>query len=556
MASLVHWLAYAGARRTDGTAVASGRAFFYVPGTVSTQATVYSDKDGLTAVTQPVALDAAGKAEVYAKVAVKVEVQESTGTVVKVSDRANTINASQVEIEQAGITGTSLTTGLQVDGGRTALSTLLGTLAGGFGANFAYQESATATSRSYAAAIGWAVTPQDFGALGNDSADDTVAFQAAINRAIASDKPLLIPTGTYRIFSALNVGGAGASGFRMIGANRSTSIIKNMNSGGQVLSIYAPAGGTVEAVSFENFTITAATTSSDTAMFINQGDGAVVSCVTVSGHRWGFISTAQYTAFQDCVVSSTNGAADGTGFSLYTSSTAVRCRATQTNGIGFYLWGPGGAGSGARASLCRATVTGGTGFTMAGWDAVASQCVATGCVTGFSVGAVSRAGATLCISTDASTADFGTNASATAVVDSGNTFTTRILGEVSGAAWLGPRGQIWAKNKTTNSGTSSFSWTPDPAKGELQILVYTGAVGGGVVVTINATATAGLVDGQRLNMLIHNRNGQSVTYNLNAQYVGAVPGVVATNAVLAYSFIWNGTAWVLFANYTTGSAVW
>ena len=56
MAALTAWLKFSGARKSDGTPVASGTVYFYQPGTTNTQVTVYSDKDGTTAITQPLTL--------------------------------------------------------------------------------------------------------------------------------------------------------------------------------------------------------------------------------------------------------------------------------------------------------------------------------------------------------------------------------------------------------------------------------------------------------------------------------------------------------------------
>ena len=60
-ASLITSLALVGSRKADGSVNASGRVWFYQPGT-TTQAVVYSDADATAQATQPVSLDAAGKA--------------------------------------------------------------------------------------------------------------------------------------------------------------------------------------------------------------------------------------------------------------------------------------------------------------------------------------------------------------------------------------------------------------------------------------------------------------------------------------------------------------
>ncbi len=58
------------------------------------------------------------------------------------------------------------------------------------------------------------ITPEDFGAVGDDSANDTPALQAAIAYCIVNKKPLVLTNGkTYRTNGCLQVEAAGGSGF-------------------------------------------------------------------------------------------------------------------------------------------------------------------------------------------------------------------------------------------------------------------------------------------------------------------------------------------------------
>lgn len=546
MASLLAWLKYGGARKSDGTPVSSGSISFYQPGT-TTAATVYSDADGLVTLPQPVALDAGGRARVYCKAAVKAEVKDSAGVSVALEDRADTVNASQVEIEQAGITGTSLTTGLQVDGGRTDLQTVLT----GFSAT--YKESATASTRTYTAAIGWAVTPQDFGALGNDAADDTSACQAAINRAGVSGKPLFIPPGVYRTYSPLTIS---ASGVRVIGGNRDSSIIRNMSA----LTAMSITGYDV---CLENFTITGAAPSATTVgigVTTASNSGCVISRVSVLEHGTAFNTLASYqVTLQDCYASLNNYS--GNCYVVGPYSTAINCRARAQYNTGFLVTGPF-----ARVSHCYAYAwsTAAIGFRVNGSDNALLMCTmdttSGSGPYGFQVDAVARTWLVACTS-NAVAADLYIPGAATVVREVGNNFPVRVSVEASGADWFGPRGRVLAKNKTTNAGVSSFTWAPDPSKGEAQVLVYTGAVGAGVVVTVSATATTGLVDGQMLTVICHNRNGQTVNYAFNTQYSLVGTQTLATNNVMIIQFMWNGANWIPIQavnpnTYTTAAAVW
>lgn len=555
MASLVDWLAYSGARKSDGTAVASGTAYFYRPGTTSTQVTAYSDKDGLTAITQPVVLDAAGRAVVYLKAPARIRVLDSTGVEVRLEDRANTVNASQVEVEQTGFTGTDLVTGTQVDGGRTDLSTVLGTLNTSFGGSgdFQYRESPTATARTFAAAIGLWVTPQDYGALGDDSNDDTVPLTNAVNRCIAAGKGLFVPPGTYRVSAAIPINNAAAAGLRIFGASRSDCVIKNMSTSTSVFTV--DLGSAIEShIYFENFSISANTTSTAAAILFTNGDGPTITRVATSGHRIGFdVAAISAPHLEDCLVTSTDSNAAGKGFRLGASATAYRCRAVHTNGRGFSL-----EAAFARTILCRSTITTGIGYDLAAADTGAFQCQATGTATGFSTAAVARVATVQCVSTDGSTADYAETSGATLGIEVGNQFTTRTTANAYGSAWQGNRGLVFKKNKTSTNSAIPIGWTPDLTLGEVQVWQYTGTTA--ITVTVASTSTATLIDGQTFFMVMENLwNGGVITVTLNAVYAqaGSVPSSLAargsTGSLQVVRWMWraSNSTWVPFGSFLT-----
>ena len=80
------------------------------------------------------------------------------------------------------------------------------------------------------------ITPQDYGALGNGSNDDTSAFQSAINAvaAQAGGGTLFVPPGTYKLSSAL----AGASEVSILGVGQS-SILSQSSTTANVLTYAA-----------------------------------------------------------------------------------------------------------------------------------------------------------------------------------------------------------------------------------------------------------------------------------------------------------------------------
>lgn len=213
MASLVSWLAYSGARKVDGTPVATGYAYFYQPDTTATQVSVYSDEDGLIAVSQPVRLDASGRAVVYTRVAARVVVQDSAGASVQLQDRGNTVTAAQVEIENPVATGTDLTTGSQVQSGRTDLDTFLSNLYESLGTtdgSVLVGGTARKIKDAFSAttAIFYNVQDSVYGARGNDSTEDSGAIQAAITAAEAAGGGIVIvPPGTYKVSTTIAVTG-------------------------------------------------------------------------------------------------------------------------------------------------------------------------------------------------------------------------------------------------------------------------------------------------------------------------------------------------------------
>lgn len=556
MASLVAWLAYGGARKADGTTVASGSAYFYQPGTTNTQVTAYSDRDGLTPTSQPVALNAAGQATVFLKVAARVVVLDSTGAQVQLQDRANTIAAPQVEVEQPAFTGTDLVTGRTVAGGRTDLATALATLASG-----TYQESATATARSFASAIGLWVTPQDYGAVGDDSADDTAALNTWITRGQDSGKALFIPPGTYRTTTGLSLT-SGAVGLRIFGASRTDSIIKNMSTTANALAINV--GSAIESnITLENFAITTNTTSSGAGIIATNGNGLNLMKVNVAGHRTGFdVNGVSFAFLEDCLVTSTDGNAAGKGFRTGASATLHRCRATTVLGKAVSL-----EGAFSRALFCQATAVGGTGYDVTGADSTLFSCTATGNTTGFNVGAVARVGTLVCSSTDG-TSDYTEASGATLARQAGNSFTTQTVSNLAGLDWFGTRAQIYRRSVTNYSGIINTSWTPDPTLGEIQIWEITAVAGTTITLTVNATATTGLVDNQSMYVILQNAvTAATQTVSWNAQYLAGLTTSLATSGgagcYVLIHFIWKASSskWIPigFNNTiqpTAGGGIW
>lgn len=208
MAQLIAWLAGAGARAVDGTPVSSGTAWFYEIGGGTTDATVYDDEEGTIIATQPVALDAAGRAIVYTGGPVRLVIQDFTGATVLDVDGANVVSAESVQVDNASWTGGYL----------DEVLTAIGASVGGTDAQ--YMESGGATPRSLKAKFAeLSISVKDFGAKGDGLAIDTTAVQAAVNRVgFLGGGEVYFPPGNYLIdqpivvsVSNVSMRGAGAS---------------------------------------------------------------------------------------------------------------------------------------------------------------------------------------------------------------------------------------------------------------------------------------------------------------------------------------------------------
>ena len=567
MAQLIDWLHHSGARDSAGAVVASGKVYFYQPGTVSTQVTVYTDPDGLSALTQPLTLDASGKGTVYTKRDVKIVVRNAADTsTITTTDRGNTTNARAVEVENSKFNGTNLSGGGTVAGGRTdldAILTLLGTSAGGTDGKF---NQGGTTDLTLEDAVGWCVQAAEYGAVGDDATDNATALNAAIAAAVAANKPLWIGPGTFRVGSALTATGATALGLIIMGCGRGVTVLKNVSTSNDLLTI--DLSSAIEGhIVIRDIGFTAVTTSSGAALKLSNGNGTVIERCNVSLHRIGFdTSSVSFAVLRDCLVTSTDSNAAGKGFRLGPFAHAEDCRVTAaTNGIAFSL--EGGVG---RAHLCRAlsaatgySVTGSTcslsmcrasdcttGFSLAADDCVALSSQATGTITtGFSVGAVARSGCMYCSSTVGGTADFATNASATDTVELGCNFTTRSLNEKCGDTSGKSRAIITPLTVTDNGAGASF--TPDPANG-ISVHVCTSAA-----LTVNATSTTGLKNGQIFTVVIDNDLGGNSTPTWNAQYVGADGAAIGSGNYRATTFVWVSaiSRWCAFGE-RNGTGEW
>lgn len=92
-----------------------------------------------------------------------------------------------------------------------------------------YQQTsglAGATARSLAAKLGDFVSVKDYGAVGDDSTDDTAAFTAAM----ATGKNVYVPVGTYRVTTTISV----SAGQKLVGSGQYKTNIRYSGTGSAI----------------------------------------------------------------------------------------------------------------------------------------------------------------------------------------------------------------------------------------------------------------------------------------------------------------------------------
>lgn len=282
MASLIGWLADVGARDATGAPVASGYAWFFQPGTTSsTQEVVFSDADGLYALTQPVALDAGGRATVFTNTIVQVLVQTATGADVISHDRGNAVTADQVEIEQEIATGTDLDTGAQVQGGRTTLGAYLSSVLTSFGAPDGYVLVGTGPRLlkdvlGESSSLFFTITNTAYagGAVGDGSTDDTSAIQAAIDAASTAGGGIVyVPPGTYKLTRFLSIT---TNRIRILGIDPGVCKFKTYDSGVVGTNYCMIASG--DDLVVDGITFDASGASNARALKLDGANARIVSC--------------------------------------------------------------------------------------------------------------------------------------------------------------------------------------------------------------------------------------------------------------------------------------
>jgi len=506
----------------------SGTYELYEPNSTS-RVTAYSNYAATsTLTTAQQVLNSSGRAKFWVKQVVEVVVKTAAG--VEVDRFIEGGRAELVEVANNFLTGT-LSNGSQGAGGTTTLNAALTSALSSFmGTDFKYLEATGGNARLLRDVLAERfVSVFDVKgangevAKGDGTADDYVALQKLLDRLAAKGGGVgLLPKGTFACSAGLSTSTAG---IWLMGLGATASKIKG--TGAAITLLTVNITGEANMV-ISDLALTHSTTSTGSAISVTSGDGVVCQRVVTSLHRKGFTwtSTVQRGELHHCRVDSTDGNSAGVGFTLGKHGLADHCIAAAATGTGFVL-----GGQHAHARDCMVVASTGTGFSFTADDTIARDSIAGACTTGFSVGAVARSGCINC-RVGTNTTDFTTNASATDVIDEMNSFSTRTLAEYGGAWQSQPRCNVFKRNRSAQAGGT---FTPDPSLGELQVCRTTAAL------TIGATSTTGLHDGQTMLLVLSNQSGAGVALTWNAQYFGYLPTSNFSGNV-AIRFTWRASS--------------
>lgn len=275
---------------TTGVALASGKCRFYDIGTLTPQ-TVYSDGAGASPITQPLTLTAGGVGTVYTA--------SPCRCIVKSADDLTTIY--DITAVNGSAPATMFVTSSSFNGGaQTTLQAILDNVDNSFGGtDWKYKIGTTERNiKDIIAAI--ALTPQDYGALGDGATDDTAAFAALATAQASSGRPVFIPKGTYMLSAVTTFTLAGAI---VRGAGRST-ILRGTNAAMNMLS-FTGLGPRVDSLLIDH----SATTTGTAIAF--SSFGAIRDIVITPGDYTTALSCVSASQAYDCDVQGITNATTG-----------------------------------------------------------------------------------------------------------------------------------------------------------------------------------------------------------------------------------------------------
>jgi hypothetical protein len=202
------------------------------------------------------------------------------------------------------------------------------------------------------------VTPQDYGATGNGTTDDTAALQAAVTAlGTAGGGTLYVPPATYALSAVINV----PNEVSILGAGQGASILKQTSTTANVLSYAATNLGNIQV---EKIQILGPGSGSGKGLVMsaNGGVNPVVSC-----------------AFRDLVIENMGG--NGMDIAVLITSTFENVEVVTCGNHGFQL---SGGGTSVAMLNCYANGCGNHGYNLAQMNYTSlNGCAADSCVSGY-----------------------------------------------------------------------------------------------------------------------------------------------------------------------------
>jgi len=316
MASLIHALAFSGARDSLGAVVAGGRVYLTVPGSVNTAVTAYTSADKSSAVpldSGGCLLDSGGRAKLYVEDPCSVRIDDQSGVTVGTFTYGGLTNDGLVEVTTPGWTGIN-SSGSSVSGARTYLDTVLtnlysslGGLDGKYRGIYGINDTNVKTEIEQIS-----LTPQRFGAKGDGVTDDTNALLLLAAAQSASRIPVFFPKGTYLYSQAITwspvvMRGAGSSG-----GGATNLIATNGTQNGFVLGL----GSFISDIAFAH-----QSASSGTCLSCASGGFTLLDVIMTSGFATG-VSAGAVSAGR-LIASAVSGTTATVGTWISTASSSI-----------------------------------------------------------------------------------------------------------------------------------------------------------------------------------------------------------------------------------------
>lgn len=250
MAVTLSSLAGAGAQFFDnnGVPLAGGLIYTYLAGT-TTPAATYTSSTGLTAHTNPIVLNAAGRiatGEVWLTSGVDYKFIVQTALFVQLGSYDNIPSVNDFTSIYAALANTS--------------NVALGDALIGFKQSNSAGNLSGAVGRTVHQKLQEHISVKDFGAVGDGVTDDTAAIQTALDSALTSKKTVFLPAGTYCVKESSSGSGYALlnKGVAMVGEGTFYSKIQalsSMQAGTDFIRVTPNNGAYIDFLNFSRFSI-------------------------------------------------------------------------------------------------------------------------------------------------------------------------------------------------------------------------------------------------------------------------------------------------------------